>query len=248
MSDNGKIKVVILAAGKGVRMQSDVPKAFLKVRGKSMLAHLHDSSKAATGSPPLTVIAGHMVELFQKHFGKAPYKIQDKQLGTAHAVRVAKEEIAGMDHIIVLYADQPYVKSATIKALIKKHLETNADETIGTVTVPNYEHWYKNFFSWGRVMREGDKIIGIREYKDLLEEEKKIKEVNAGVCIFKAGWLWENIEKIKNDNVQKELYLVDLVKIASAEGARLETLPMDPHEVIGANSKDELEVLETIEI
>jgi bifunctional N-acetylglucosamine-1-phosphate-uridyltransferase/glucosamine-1-phosphate-acetyltransferase GlmU-like protein len=247
--EGGKIKIVILAAGKGVRMESEKPKAFLEVHGQSMLGHIHASSVASSAGQPLTVIADSAQDLFKSTIGNsAPYVLQHEQLGTGHALLVAENELKNFEHIMVLYADQPFTKSATIQAIIKKHLASGATITFATTTVPDFEKIYGVFKSFARILRKDEKIIGIREYKDASAEEKNIKELNAGCYIFEAKWLWQNLKMLDRNNVQKEYYLTDLIKKAAGEGARIETLAMPPYEALGANSKEELEMLEKLAV
>src|SRR3989344_4707166 len=118
---NDKVKIVILAAGLGKRMQSENPKVLAEVRGKSMLERLSQAAQEVTGSNA-TAIVGHQADLIKSRFGDSlTYVIQEKQLGTGHALLVAKDELKDAEHIVVLYGDQPLITSETIKNLIKKH-------------------------------------------------------------------------------------------------------------------------------
>ena len=108
----------------------------------------------------------------------------------------------------------------------------------------DFEDWRKTFIMYGRILRKDGKVID-REYKDASEEERKIKEVNVSCYAFKASWLWENYKKIdKNKNSQKEYYLTDFWQIASDGTEKIETIKIPPEEALGANSKEELEILE----
>ena len=125
-------------------------------------------------------------------------------------------------------------------------MESGAKVTFTTTVLPDFLDWRKGFTAFGRILRKDGKVIGIKEFKDATEEEKKIKEVNAGCYIFNAEWLWKNLEKIKNENAQKEYYLTDLLHIASENNEKIETVKIDPREALGANTKEELEILEKL--
>ena len=244
MTKDRKIKIIILAAGKGKRMESDLPKALAPLRGKHMIRHLLESIEKITTEKPLVII-GHMANLVKKELGDTcEYVYQNEQLGTGHAVSCAKNSCLNSKHIIVLSGDQPFIKSKTIKNLIEKHLDTKAKITFTTAVLPDFLDWRKAFYAFGRILRKNRKVVGIRECKDATDKEKNIKEVNAGCYIFEAKWLWKNLDKIKNENAQKEYYLTDLFQIASEKKEDIETIKIEPHEALGANTKEELEILE----
>lgn len=248
MRKNKKIKTIILAGGKGKRMQSELPKALLFVKGESMVNHVLNSVIEAMGEKPI-VIVGHKAELVQSKLGDScSYSLQKDQFGTGHAVSCAEEKCKGAENIIVLSGDQPFIKSQTITDLIKTHLETEAKITFTTTTPQDFLDWRKGFIGFGRILRENNKITGIKEYKDATEKEKEIKEINAGCYIFNAKFLWENLRKIKNENAQNEYYLTDLLHIASREGEKIETVKIEPYEALGANTKEELEILENFSL
>jgi bifunctional UDP-N-acetylglucosamine pyrophosphorylase/glucosamine-1-phosphate N-acetyltransferase len=248
MTTNNKIKIVILAAGLGKRMGSDLPKALSPLKGKHMIKHVIESINKIHDEKPYTII-GHQAELVKSELGDLSFYIMQKeQLGTGHAVSCAKGDCVDAEDIVVLSGDQPFIKAETIKNLIEKHLESNAKITFTTTILPDFEDWRKAFIAFGRILRKNGEVIGIREYKDATEKERLLKEVNAGCYIFNAKWLWKNLEKIKNENIQKEYYLTDLFKIASDEGEKIETINIEPHEALGANTKEELEILENFPI
>jgi len=248
MQKNKKIKIVILAGGKGKRMESDLPKVLSPLKGKHMIKHVIESISEIHNEKPYAIV-GHMAELVQKELGDLCfYILQKEQLGTGHAVSCAKGDCEDAEDIVVLSGDQPFIKAETIKNLIEKHLESKAKITFTTTILPNFLDWRKAFIAFGRILRKDGEVIGIREYKDASEEEKNIKEVNAGCYIFNAEWLWNNLEKIKNENVQKEYYLTDLFHIASENKEKVETITIEPHEALGANTKEELEILENFSI
>lgn len=244
MTENGKIKILILAGGKGKRMQSDLPKCLSLVCNKPMIQYLVDSVAEITKEKPVAIV-GHLAEFIKKELGETcHYAFQPEPLGTGHAVSCAKAECTNAENILVLSGDQPFISSETLKNLITKHKNSNAVITFTTTVLPDFEEWRKSFIAFGRILRKDGKVIGIREFKDANEQERLITEVNAGCYIFKANWLWENLTKIKNTNVQNEYYLTDLLKIAAGTNETIETVQIEPKEALGANTKEELEVLE----
>lgn len=242
-----KTRVVVLAAGKGTRMKSELPKALAPLHGKPLLKHLLESVDASAVDKKPVVVVGYGKDLIIKELGdRYEYAIQADQLGTGHAVLAAKEICGSAENIIVISGDQPFIKPETIRNLFQKHVDSGATITIATTVLPDYEDWRKAFLMYGRIIRKNGKIMD-REYKDASEEERRIKEVNVSCFAFKARWLWENLENIdQNSNVQKEYYLTDLWEMASASGEKVESVQIDAKEALGANSQEELEILENM--
>lgn len=227
-------------------MQSDLPKVLATIKGRSMISYVLSSALEASEEKPI-VIVGHKFELVQSNLGDSClYALQEEQLGTGHAVSRTEEKCEGAENIIVLSGDQPFIKSQTIMNLIKTHLETGAKITFTTTMPQDFLNWRKGFLGFGRILRENNRVVGIREYKDATEKEKEIREINAGCYIFNAEFLWNNLRKIKNENAQNEYYLTDLLHIANKEGEKIETLQIESLEALGANTKEELEILENI--
>ncbi len=246
MSNTGKTKIVILAAGHGKRMQSELPKVLLQVKGKSMVSMLLKNVQDSKVDERPVIIVGQKKEQVMAELGdKYDYAIQDEQLGTGHAVMCAKDYLKNAEQVIVLYGDQPFTSAKTIRELTHIHSKSSKNITMATVRVLDFLDWRACFANFSRVIRgQNGKIIKTVENKDATEEEKKITEVNPCYFCFDADWLWENLEKVKNNNTQKEYYLTDLIKIATEEKIEIESIEIDPHEALGANSKEELEVLE----
>ncbi|MCM2339466.1 MAG: NTP transferase domain-containing protein [Burkholderiales bacterium] len=241
-------EILILAAGKGKRMQSDLPKVLIEFKKKPMIKHILSSIEKAFHKKPIAII-GHGRELVKSELKDSCfYAIQEEQLGTGHAVFSAKNMCEKADHVVVLSGDQPLISPKTIKNLMEKHLTSKSKITFTTTELPDFKEWRKSFSNFGRILRKNNEVIGIRENKDASDKEKEIKEVNAGCYAFDAKWLWQNLEKIKNNNAQNEYYLTDLFKIASKNEDIIETIKIDPHEALGANSKEELEILEKIAV
>ena len=241
-----QIKIVVLAAGKGKRIGSDIPKVLIPLHGRGLVEHILDTIKKYTDEKPILVV-GHMADMVKAKLGDTcEYALQAEQLGTGHAIACAEGVAKDAEHILILQGDMPLITDTTIKNLINRHISTGATITFATTKVPDFTDWYSAFNSFGRIEREGDQVFGIKEYKDASEAERAITEVNAGSYVFRANWLWENLKKIKNENAQKEYYLTDLFHIAFEEGEKIETVHIDPHEALGANTKEELEILEKL--
>ena len=244
------VQVIILAAGKGNRMQSENPKALTPLKGKPFLQHILDTLSELNLSIPPVIVVGHKKEEIIKVIGKNyKYAHQKEQLGTGHAVLSAKDSTHPKHEIvIILSADQPLISKETIKRIIDKQRNDKPTITLGTVVLSDFDDWHSAFMHFGRIVRnEKGKIIKNIEFKDTTEAEKEIREVNPAIYAFDKDWLWKNIDKLKNDNNQGEYYLTDLIKLAYDQGKIVEAVPVfDILEGLQPNSKQELEILEKL--
>lgn len=242
-------QIVILAGGKGTRMNMEMPKALVPFHGKPMLDYLLDAVEhSGVASKPIIVV-GYKKEDVMNHVGeRANFVVQETQLGTGHAVKIVENNIGeDIENILVLYGDQPTVTGAMIANLIKTHIESKVMLTMATVTVPNFEDWYQVFYKpFSRIVRGSDgKIIRSVEFKDATEKEKEITEINPCYFCFNKKWLFENLKQIQNTNSQNEYYLTDLVQKGAQEGS-ISSVAISPEEALGVNSIEELERLEKI--
>ncbi|WP_297599007.1 bifunctional UDP-N-acetylglucosamine diphosphorylase/glucosamine-1-phosphate N-acetyltransferase GlmU [uncultured Cetobacterium sp.] len=229
------LKTLILAAGKGTRMKSDLPKVLHKVCGVPMVKKITDIC-SRIGSEENILILGHKKEEILKVLTDMEYVVQEEQLGTGHAVIQAKEKLNGFDGtVMILCGDTPLLKKETLENLYKFHKSSNATTTILTSI-------YENPFGYGRIVKQNNKVVGIVEEKEATKEIKAIKEVNAGVYCFEAKNLLKALDKIDNDNEKGEYYLTDVIGIDVAAGKVVETFLLeDNDEILGINSKIELE-------
>jgi len=177
------------------------------------------------------------------------YAEQTEQLGTGHAVGSAKNAITVPHEIVVVLAsDQPLVSKETLERIISTHTEKIPTITMATVSIPDFKDWRIGLNHFGRIIRNEDgKIKKIVEFKDTTEEEKKVTELNPALYAFDASWLWENIAKLKNENVQKEYLLTDLIKMAFDQNKNIELVQVSNIiEALQPNSQEELELLEKL--
>ena len=233
-----KVNFVILAAGKGTRMRSSLPKVLHKLSGRSMLGHVV-AAVEGLGEAKKIIVTGNGAEQVEQQF-KSPKTIfiqQKEQLGTGHAVHMAVPELCSDAVVIVLYGDVPLIRPATIQ----KILAVVTESTMGLLTI-NLDQPT----GYGRIVRntKGD-ITEIIEQKDASVEQLKITEVNTGVLALQSSQLSDWLPKIKNNNAQGEYYLTDLVAIAREAGVEIISVnPESATEVEGVNNRVQLSQLE----
>jgi len=244
-------RIVVLAAGKGTRMDSELPKVLIPLKNRPMITYLMDSIRAAGVDPrPLVVVSPDNKEIISQELQEysVEYVIQTEQLGTGHAVACIKEfierESPTTKNIIVVYGDHPFLKIASIQKFAALNPEA---VMIMTTVLPDFDDWRQNFYHWGRIVRDASGAVEkIVEFKDASAEEKLIIEVNPAFMCFNKDWLFKNIDRLTAANKQKEYYLTDMVKIAFEEGYHIDTINIEPHEAMGINSLEELKVAENL--
>lgn len=252
MQNTEKIKIIILAAGKGTRMKSEEPKALAKLKGKPFLLHILDTIKKLDENIKPIIVVGYKKEQIKEVLGENyDYAEQKEQLGTGHAVMSAREVANATPHetVLILSTDQPIISKETLKNIMDTHLETQATLTLGTAVVPDYEDWRIALYShFGRVIRDvNGKVKKLVEFKNTTDEEKKIKEVNPAIYMFDSAWLWNNIDKIEMNPVRNEYLFTDIINIAFSQNKNIEAVPIvNLLEALQPNSKEELEILEKL--
>ena len=239
-------KVIILAAGKGTRMNGEIAKVLANVNGQPMIEYALIAVKNIC--KPIVVVGFQGAEIEKQINDRAEFVWQVEQLGTGHAVACAKDLLQSFDGaILVLYGDHPLITEQTIEKLFDLHEEKEATISLMTTVVPNFDDWREGFNGFGRILRDKNgEILGIRELKDCTDAEKEIREVNPGYYCFDSRWLWQNINKIQNKNNQKEYYLTDLIEIAVQEKEKIISLKIDARECLGINTKEQLNFVEEI--
>ncbi len=235
-------QIVILAAGKGRRMNNlDLPKVLFPLHGKPLILPLLEQVKKISPHPPVIVVGFKRGEVMEALGPEYTYAFQKEQLGTAHAVWCAKPKISSKN-ILVLYGDMPFMKASSMEKLIKFHLDKKPMISMFTSFVPNFKGPRASLDNYGRIIRDHyGNIVKITEYKDATEEERKIKEVNPGIYVFNTEWLWSHIDLINNNNTQNEFYLTDIIEVAISESFPIESIKIDPKEVVGINTLSQLE-------
>lgn len=234
-------KAIILAAGKGTRMKSKHPKVVHKVCGKEMVNHVIDVSKKS-GVQDVVVILGHESETVKESIpSDSQIAMQTEQLGTGHAVKMAKEYINDDDTIVVLCGDTPLVKEDTLRRLFAYHVEKGYVATVLTTKVDNPN-------GYGRIIRDNhEDLLKIVEQKDASEEEKLVNEINSGIYCFDGKSLREALDLIDNNNAQGEYYLTDTIKIMRDRGEKVGAYNGSTiEELMGVNSRVELSKAEEI--
>lgn len=226
------INAIILAAGKGERMKSDVPKCAFPILKKPMINYILDTLKK-TKVDNRVIVVGHKKEVFFEMLKDEEFAIQENQLGTADAVKCAINKLK--DGItIVLPGDTPLISNLLINKLLDLQLKDNNDMTLCTMIV-------ENPFGYGRIIRENNKIKRIVEEKEATKEIKEIKEVNTGIMVFNNEFLKKAIKKIDNNNSKGEYYLTDIINFAKDISSY--TLD-DPNMLMGINDLNALNIIE----
>ena len=234
------VMTLIMAAGKGTRMNSNKSKLVHKIYDKELVKRVVDLAKKI-GSDEIVAVVGHLKEQVQEVLGdEVNYAFQDELLGTGHAVMQAKKYLQGKKgKVVILYGDVPIIRPETLKNLISKSIKNKEYATLLTAI-------YENPTGYGRIIRdEGGNIKGIVEEKDADPLQKKhIKEINSGIYCFDIEELLNAIDKIKPNNAQGEYYLTDVIKIMNDEGLKTGAVIVEDNtEILGVNDRAQLELL-----
>jgi len=231
------VHIVVLAAGKGTRMKSELPKVLHHVAGVPMIQHV--LAQANTLSPKSTVVVvGHQAHAVQTALEKQPgltFVVQEPQLGTAHAVLTAESALKhASGTLILLSGDVPLLAAKTLGKLLAVHTSAGAAATVITAVV-DQAHGY------GRIVRNGEQIARIVEERDASAAEREIREINSGIYAFALDGLFAGLREIAAENAQGEYYLPDMVGIYRQRGQRVQSLLIDdPDQIRGINSRIEL--------
>ncbi len=243
---NTDANVVILAGGKGTRMQSELPKVLHPLFGHPMVSHVLDAVSGLSSSP--IVVTGYKSDEVRAAVGEhVRCVVQTEQLGTGHAVRCASELLqkTAVQPTLVVYGDMPLITRSTFASLYAAHQSSMGVLTLLTARPPHFSEPYQALERYGRVIRNGDgNVRGIVEYKDATPEQRALHEVNTGVYCFDTGWLVSVLPRLTAHNAAGEYYLTDLVALACAEGLAVRSVVLeDAQEALGANTPEELAML-----
>jgi bifunctional UDP-N-acetylglucosamine pyrophosphorylase/glucosamine-1-phosphate N-acetyltransferase len=227
------LSIIILAAGQGTRMRSDLPKVLQPLAGRPLLGHVLDVADALAAND-VCVVYGHGGDAVPAAFPDAAVRwtLQAEQLGTGHAVQQAMPDTPDENQALVLFGDVPLLRAATLRTLLDAtHIDELAVLTVDMIDPSGY----------GRIVRQGDNVIGIVEQKDATAAEQKISEINTGVMVCPAGKLKGWLNKLGNDNAQGEYYLTDVIGMAVQDGVAVKGVKAETWtEVMGINDKKQL--------
>ena len=236
------LTAVILAAGKGTRMKSKLPKVLHKVGGHPMLEHVMDAAEAA-GCRDNVVVIGHGAELVRELVGdRARIALQAEQLGTGHAVLQAADTLKDFTGtVMILCGDTPLLEAEELQKFYAEHVKSGAAATVMSALMDDP-------FGYGRILRDanGD-VAGIVEQKDATEEQKQIKEINTGNYCVEAPLLFEVLRTLGNNNAQGEYYLTDVLAKLRAMGKKVGgVITADSEMIMGVNSRRQLAEAESV--
>lgn len=231
------LSVVILAAGKGTRMYSDLPKVLHPIAGKPMVKHVIDTVKKL-GADNIHLIYGHGGELMQQRLADEPvnWVLQQQQLGTGHAMQQAMPFFSDDENILMLYGDGPLITESTLEKLIA----AKPEKGIALLTV-----MLENPTGYGRILRKEGNVVAIVEQKDASPEQLMIKEINTGVMVADGASFKKWLTQLDNNNAQGEYYITDVIAMANCDGCQVVAVSAtDIMEVEGANNRLQLAALE----
>lgn len=232
------IGAIILGAGKGTRMKSDLPKVLMPVAGKPMIRHIIDTLEDLKVKKVITVIAPDG-EAVKREVFPYPTCVQEKQLGTGHAVLAARDEFRGFTgDVLVIFGDQPLYTKESMNKLLAQRSKGYSVVCMGFRP--------KDPARYGRLIMDGDDLKRIVEFKDATDEEKAITFCNSGIMCFDGEKLFSILAAISNDNAAREYYLTDAVEIALRMGLKCSAVECPVEEASAANTLEELALLEEL--
>ena len=231
------VHLVVLAAGKGTRMKSRLPKVLHQAAGLPLIEYVLRTADTLAPST-VVVVVGHQASAVEAAMRARPglrCVVQEPQLGTGHALLQAESPLAGASGtLVMLSGDVPLLTPASLQALVRRHVEARAVATVLTAVVDNAE-------GYGRIVRRDGRITAIVEHRDASTEQRAIAEINSGIYAFDIAPLFDALRQIGSANAQGEYYLPDLIKIYNDRGLIVETLTLDDsREILGVNSRKEL--------
>ncbi len=239
------LKAVILAAGKGTRMKSDLPKVIHKCDGQPMVHYVIKAAKDAGASDVCVIVGYKASETKNAIYDVVDYRVQNEQLGTGHAVKCAIDFIGTTGDVIVLCGDTPLIRGTTLERLVEMHRKLANGVTVLSAEVDDST-------GYGRIVRdEQNGFVKIVEQKDATPEEQEIKEINSGMYIFNAEALAASLELLNNNNAAGEYYLTDTIALIKKIGLRVSAMSLkgdDVDDIMGVNTPEQLKKAEEIMI
>ncbi len=240
-----KVNVLILAAGKGTRMKSDLSKVAHLVAGKPIVSYVVDTVSSIENLDSVNVVVGYQSELIRSslNYANVTFIEQLEQLGTGHAVVVGRDHFSGRedDLLIVLPGDCPLVEQESLEKLISLHQESDSSASILTTHMADPAHY-------GRILRaEMGTVVGIREAKDCTSSQLEITEINTGIYCFNIGLLFKMLDRVTTDNSQKEYYLTDVIHLLKESGHIVSAYcTPNSEQVIGVNTRQDLALINKV--
>jgi len=237
------VNIIILAAGKGTRMQSDLPKVLMPLAGRPLVVHVLETLKHFKNTRTILIVGYEQQKVREatKNYALS-YAEQLEQHGTGHAVQMAVPYLDSQQtDTLILCGDVPLIKAETLEQLLKEHQSSHAQATILTTQLPDAG-------SYGRIVRSPDRSVQkIVEFKDASPQEREIKEINSGIYVYDTKLLIKALKELKPANAQKEYYLTDCIEILKKAGHKIAAFcTLDPKEVAGVNTLTELAELEKV--
>jgi len=238
-----ELSVIVLAAGKGTRMRSDLAKVLHPCLGRPLIDWVLDQAEAV-GARHRVVVVGHQKEEVMAAVGGrgVVFAHQDEQRGTGHAVQMCREAMAGRTgDVLVLSGDVPLLGGDTLRALRRHHEEGGHTATVLTA-------FFADPTGYGRIIRGSDgRVARIVEHKDATKAERAVREINSGIYLFDTERLFACIHRLRPDNAQGELYLTDVIRFLVEDGWPVSALPArDPAEIQGINTVEQLALVEAV--
>lgn len=230
------LKAVILAAGKGTRMESDLPKVIHTIDGKCLADYVIEAAVGA-GAEEVCLVVGYQADKVKEKVAHKEicYAMQEQQLGTGHAVKCARDFLGEGGETLILFGDTPLITAETLKNLTAHHRECGNAVTVLSARVSDPT-------GYGRIIRDDQgNFVKSVEHKDATEREREVTEINSGMFVFNTGELREALEKIKPNNVQGEYYLPDTLTIIKEKGLNADAYMLDsPEDISGVNTQEQL--------
>ncbi len=238
---NKPLAAIILAAGKGTRMDSDLPKVVHEVAGKPMVQWVVDAVREA-GADRVILVVGHCAEIVKDKVRGCEYVLQEPQLGTGHAVLVCKETLADFDgNILILGGDGPLLRASTVHDMVALQEETSAAATLATSIIPDPT-------GYGRIVRDkNDKFEAIIEHKNATPDQIEIHEVYPSYAVFNSNNLWTSLDELKPNPLTDEYYLTEIPRMLKEHGEEVEVInAVDPEDILSINTPEQLQEVESI--
>ena len=235
------LAAIILAAGKGTRMESDLPKVIHPVAGKPTVQWVVDAVNEA-GADRVILVVGHGAEIVQREIPGCEYVLQEPQRGTGHAVQVCKDALADFDgDILVLGGDGPLLRSSTIHDMLQLHHAENAAATLATSIIPDPT-------GYGRIIRDDqDKFSAIVEHKNATPEQLEIHEIYPSYAVFKSSALWECLDQLEANPLTNEYYLTEIPQMLVDNDNQVEVVnAVAPQDILSINTPEQLAEVEAV--